>query len=58
MIAGLTETGSVDGLHRLLHLIQNTAVHIQSLNTKNQTVVSYIFIAIMHFVDGKKIFRH
>lgn len=28
---GLTQTGRVDGLDRLLHLVENTAVHIQSL---------------------------
>lgn len=31
--AGLTQSGCVDGLDGLLHLVQDAAVHIQSLNT-------------------------
>lgn len=32
----LTQTGRVDGLHRLLHLVQDAAVDVQSLNTETQ----------------------
>lgn len=42
--AGLTQSGRVDGLDGLLHLVQDAAVNIQSLNkdTKRQTETQHL----------------